>query len=134
MDAKLFWDFENNEPLVGYDGIVGLFGEPIAEYTLGTYQGEHVYIVRNLDAPDYFAYLSLSFGSCALCDFLDGCESVDEMSDYIDSINPQWQTGANLAEWLVSHDWDGDYMGYEIRCEREEWDKFILSAVSILVG
>lgn len=134
MDNAQIWDFENNEPNVGYDGIVELFGDIIAEYTLGSYQGEYVYVIRNHDTPDYFAYLSLSFGSCSLCDFLQGCDDLNELQDYINSINPNWQSAEDLAQWLVSHDWHGDYMGWEIRQEQKRWDDFILSTVSILLG
>jgi hypothetical protein len=71
--------YEWYTPPMGYDQIVALKGEIVKDWTLGYYQGDYVYLLKN---DDLYSLVVVGYGSCSGCDALEGCEN-DEDFEYL---------------------------------------------------
>lgn len=75
--------YEYYEPPMSYDGIVETQGEIIKDWTLGHYQGDYVYLLKN---GDKYAFTVIGYGSCSGCDALEGCGNDEEFNELKDAI------------------------------------------------
>jgi hypothetical protein len=75
--------YEYYEAPMSYDEIVATQGEILKDWTLGSYQGDYVYLLKN---DDRYAFTVIGYGSCSGCDALEGCESDEEFNQLKESI------------------------------------------------
>lgn len=91
--------YEYYEPPMSYDEIVATQGEIIKDWTLGYYQGDYVYLLKN---GDKYAFTVIGYGSCSGCDALEGCGDDEEFSalkeDIISGI--VWGTKQDVYDYV----------------------------------
>lgn len=76
-DAEFFY------PEGSYYDLVEKNADVLIAHTLGSYQGDMLFLLRN---GDQFGFLVVGYGSCSGCDSLEACESqeaVDSLAERI---------------------------------------------------
>lgn len=89
-----------------YDLLLRSLGYGIQEWiTCGSYQGDHVALLRRADGA--YGFTVIGYGSCSGCDALEGCgslASVDALRDELDN-DIEWNVDPKaLAATLMSKD------------------------------
>lgn len=103
----------DGDPIHGYDDLLRSAGLEIESYvSLGDYQGDMLYILRDPDS-DAFAYGHNGYGSCSGCDTFyaaleDGAAAVSSLRDSLLS-DLNWMSRTELLEWMKKHDWQSEY-------------------------
>ena len=95
--------YEYYESPMSYDGIVATQGEIIKDWTLGYYQGDYVYLLKN---GDRYAFVVIGYGSCSGCDALEGCESDEEFNLLKDEITSGivWGTKQEVYDYIFNQE------------------------------
>lgn len=76
----------------GYDEVIASMEYTlVAEANIGSYQGDFLYLLKNEQGK--YAYTSLSYGSCSVCDYIEGLVS-DHDYNYQDPV-----VLAELTKW-----------------------------------
>jgi len=82
---------------LGYDEVIeSMEYELIAQANIGSYQGDYLYLLKNEKGK--YAFTSLSYGSCSVCDYIEGLarehgydyqspEALMELTEYRDGIH-----------------------------------------------
>lgn len=112
-----------------YEAMVTSFGfNELAKVSIGAYQGDTSYLLRD---GDRYGYLDFGWGSCSGCDALEACDSVADIRKLWTGLlsGIRWfDTAADAAEFFRSHDWEADYNnGPELRA-------FVAEALGWLSG
>ena len=93
-----------------YSPIEVAFGNIVVQEVAGSYQGDNF---NFYDAGDgKFFYLTFGWGSCSGCDWLQACNSWEEVQELVDSLweSTVWFADAQDAlDWFEKHDWEGDW-------------------------
>lgn len=76
-------DTEYFYPTESYGDLVEKNAEILVESTLGSWQGDMLFLLRS---GDQFGFLVVGFGSCSYCDALEGCESQEEVDNLAQSL------------------------------------------------
>lgn len=86
-----------------YTTLVGSAGTIIKEWTIGDWEGDQVYLLKN---NDRFGFVVVGYGSCSYCDALESCssqEDVDELkADIVRSIF--WGTAEEVEAYAFNDD------------------------------
>ncbi len=80
--------YEYYYPPMSYDEIVATQGEILKDWTLGSWQGDYVYLLKN---GDKYAFTVIGYGSCSGCDALEGCENDEQFN----------QLKEEIIRWIV---------------------------------
>src|SRR5262245_55179095 len=57
---------------IGYHEVIrSMECEIVASECMGSYQGEYLYLLRNRET-DQYGIVTLSYGSCSYCDYMEG--------------------------------------------------------------
>lgn len=88
-----------------YDHIAEKFGEVIADATLGAYQGDNLYLLRD---GDMWGVLVCGYGSCSGCDALEGCEGDEDVARLVNDLRGDvvWGSRADALAYVTS-EWRG---------------------------
>ena len=97
---------------------------------LGAYQGNSLLLLKGEQG---WGYLTFGWGSCSGCDWLEGCSNRNELDELRQTLDSQirWGSREDTAEFLVSHDWEGDHF-YHYDDELGVY-KFIVNALSAII-
>ena len=87
--------YEYYSPPMHYDQIVATQGEMLGNWTLGDWQGDYVYLLKN---EDRYAFTVIGYGSCSGCDALEACESDEEFNELKEEITTLNITNCELKE------------------------------------
>ena len=105
--------------IVNYDALVALHGDIVGSLTLGSYQGDLLYVIYDPETKLY-GFVHTGYGSCSGCDALEAAVGYQDDVDWdsvfriAQSLVPdQGRTAENMIAWLQSHDWEGEYYGHE---------------------
>ncbi len=101
--AKKLWYSGNHS----YEGILDEVSENILlVVTDGYYQGESYALVHK---EGRFGVVEWSYGSCAHCDAIEACETVEEFEEvYEDMVGRiKWDTLTRTLLYIEEHDWEG---------------------------
>lgn len=95
--------YEYYSPPMSYDEIVETQGDIIKDWTLGYYQGDYVYLLKN---GDKYAFTVIGYGSCSGCDALEGCGDDEEFNelkeDIVNSI--VWGTKQDVLDYVTNQE------------------------------
>ena len=117
MKAEEIWS--SNE-YVDYADIVSCFGNIIIEVQDDDYEGDIRFL---LEKDGKFGFNIIGFGSCSGCDWLQGCDTMDEKQDLVDTIEREiewFDTLDELKERFRTKDWELEYSWHQ-----EETKRFI---------
>lgn len=101
--------YKNENYWCDYHPMLEEFGDIITKVDEDGYQGD-TWILYN-DGGRY-GYLQFGWGSCSGCDALQGCGSIEEVQELMDSLyeSIRWFDNKNEAkQWFATHDFKGDY-------------------------
>ena len=94
----------------GYDDLVqGTNAEIVIQVDDNDYQGDSRYLLRR---GEQYGFLNIGWGSCPGCDWLQGCNTLQELQELADSIESSivwFDTVEAARDWCETHDWQGDY-------------------------
>lgn len=111
-----YWDEEASAPyLDDYTTIYSRIGEPLVEVSDDDYQGDtRLLLRREFDGTDYYAFFTFGWGSCSGCDMLQACVTLEDYQRLCDSFTSslRWLTLDEARDYLVAHDWEGDWSWY----------------------
>lgn len=117
-EDKYGWDLD-------YDKIVKSFRyDLLASVTLGSYQGDILYLLQN---GDQYGFLCVGYGSCSGCDALEACDTRADVEQLRKSLHDDivWiGDRTTTLKWLVERDWEGQYYGND-----PDVKTFVLDAV-----
>lgn len=106
------YDIEN--PIYfGYEDMVDSIGEIVQEISLGTSEGDLLFLIRGKENKKW-GYVGVGYGSCAGCDAYQACSTNKELQSLRDDIenSTRWFDNSTEAiDFFVNHDWKGDYFG-----------------------
>ena len=93
----------------GYQPILNEFGNILVQVDDDDYQGDSRILYEN---NGQYGYLQFGWGSCSGCDSLQGCNSVLELDELIESLCMaiKWfDSKQDAIEFFETHDWEGGY-------------------------
>lgn len=96
-----------------YEPIYNSFGEVIKEEDIGDYQGDTQVLLRDKPTGKY-GYMMFGWGSCSMCDRLQGCDSYHDVNDLIRHLwsSVRWFDDDREAyNFFRNHEWKYDF-GY----------------------
>lgn len=95
--------YEYYEAPMFYDEIVATQGEIIKDWTLGDWQGDYVYLLKN---GDKYAFTVIGYGSCSGCDALQGCENDEEFNSLKEGIinGIVWGTKQDVYDYVFNQE------------------------------
>ena len=100
--------------IYNYQPMIDSFGQPIIQIDDDGYSGDtRVFFYDNVE--DRFGHLIFGWGSCSVCDALQGCINMDEVQELYNELENdiKWfKTKAEALEWFNTHDWEGNYYGH----------------------
>ena len=105
------WDFSFGQGPFTYTPICEMFGTIIRKDDIGEYQGDTQILYLDKDTGKY-GYLMFGWGSCSMCDMLQGCRSYDEIDELIESLRSsiRWfDDDADALKFFDTHEWDYDW-------------------------
>lgn len=116
------WDTTWNTPWFNgsYHNLVEDFAEIEFSQTLGYYQGDYLYVLKD---DDRYGFLVVGYGSCSYCDALEGCESLDDVYNLRNSIrdNVKWfDSFDELKSYVTDDNKDLEWYAHE-----EQWPEFL---------
>lgn len=113
-------DVEYFYPEESYYELVEKNADVLIEHTLGSYQGDMLFLLRN---GDQFGFLVVGYGSCSGCDSLEACESqeaVDSLAERIYDGIKWFDSFSDLKEYVLHDNRDLEWFPYEAG-----WDDFV---------
>ena len=119
--------YEYYSPPMSYDGIVETQGEIIKDWTLGHYQGDYVYLLKN---GDKYAFTVIGYGSCSGCDALEGCGNDEEFNELKDAIvsGIVWGTKQDVYDYVNNQEANRWYF------HEEDWVDIRKEILDLLSG
>ena len=94
-----------------YKPIYESFGEIIRKDDIGDYQGDTQVLLYD-EGKKQYGYICFGWGSCSMCDRLQGCESYEEIDNLINDLyaSIRWFDDDNEAlRFFTTHEWHFDY-------------------------
>ena len=86
----------------------------LAKAVLGRYDGDVLMVVRA--GNGFYGYTRTGYGSCAGCDALQACETMEELKELqrqeIERIT-WYLTLEAVKQFVCEHDWEGDWANEE---------------------
>lgn len=107
------WDFSFGQGPFGYNPICQLFGEIVRKDDIGEWQGDTQILYFDRETGKY-GYLMFGWGSCSMCDRLQGCRSYDDIDNLIGHLRSsiRWfDDDSDALKFFESHEWKYDW-GY----------------------
>ena len=107
-------------PEVSYYDLVEKNAEVLIEHTLGSYQGDMLFLLRS---GDQFGFLVVGYGSCSGCDSLEACESqeaVDSLAERIYDGIKWFDSFDELKSYVLDDNKDLEWYAHE-----EQWPEFV---------
>ena len=105
---KAVWYGDNKS----YEGILEDVSDSVLlVVTVGTYQGDEYALVRRRGSYEYeYGVAQWSYGSCSMCDWLEGCDTEEDFKElYYSLINSiRWDSLTGTINYFNEHDWEGD--------------------------
>lgn len=91
--------YEYYYPPMSYDEIVANQGEILKDWTIGDWQGDYVYLLKN---GDKYAFTVIGYGSCSGCDALEGCGNDEEFNELREDIisGIVWGTKQDVYDYV----------------------------------
>ncbi len=125
--AKLALALELKDEHYSYEGLIGHFAKVLVCTTLGSYQGDELFLLQG--PPGVFGFLSNGYGSCSGCDSLQGSNTLEEKRELAEELarGVQWGGREEMLEFLTKHDWEGSYY-------RDGSEEFVVAARKMLEG
>lgn len=116
------------EGLPDYDSmLLKVCDEVVVSEAVGDWQGDYLYVLRK---GDQYAYKKIGYGSCSGCDALQAVETYEDLQKLFDEVTPtEWESKAEVIEFLKKHDWEGDYF---YRGDGPQVQKFVKAALTAL--
>lgn len=76
-------------------------------------------------------YLLFGWGSCSVCDALQGCNSWENLEDLQKELYNaiKWLSPKEMLDFMKNHDWEGDFSW---NCEEQK--QFVEQAIIILIN
>lgn len=87
-------------------------GDVVASVSCGDYHGDYLMLTRK---GGKYGYVTVGYGSCEACDVWKGSETFEALLRFRNRVacHVRWEnSAAEMAAWLKSHDWEGDYTAY----------------------
>lgn len=98
--------------------------------TLGSYQGDILYIIQD---DDRFGFVGVGYGSCSGCDALQACNTAEDVLSLFNRIRSDihWEDNAlSLYEWLQDREHNLQWYGYY----ETELEQFLKEANDFLLN
>jgi hypothetical protein len=106
-------DVEYFYPEESYYELVEKNADVLIEHTLGSYQGDMLFLLRN---GDQFGFLVVGYGSCSGCDSLEACESqeaVDSLAERIYDGIKWFDSFDELKSYVLDDNKDLEWYAHE---------------------
>ena len=103
-------DFDWGGPS-NYEPIYKSFGTLVRVDHIGEYQGDTQVLFYD-DEKKQHGYMMFGWGSCTVCDRLQGCRNYDDVNDLIDELyqSVRWFDDDKEAyTFFTTHEWDYDF-------------------------
>jgi len=93
--------YEYYYPPMSYSQIVATQGEVIKGWTVGDWQGDYVYLLKN---GDKYGFTVIGYGSCTGCDSLQACENDKEFNELKEDIIKHifWGTKQEVLDYAFN--------------------------------
>lgn len=94
-----------------YEALVSRMGEILISSHDDDYQGDSYYILRNQDGTRV-GFLEFGWGSCSGCDWLESCDSYEDLQALFDSLESKiywFDSVTDFKTWESTHDWGGEW-------------------------
>ena len=94
-----------------YSPIYKSFGEVVRKDDIGDYQGDTQVLLFDKERNQY-GYLMFGWGSCSMCDRLQGCQSYDDIDELIGELyaSVRWFDDCDEAyTFFTTHEWKYDF-------------------------
>jgi hypothetical protein len=117
--------YEWYSPPMSYDEMVETQGDIIKDWTLGYYQGDYVYLLKN---GDKYAFTVIGYGSCSGCDNLQACENDEEFNELKDDVISSivWGTKQDVLDYVTNQEANRWYF------HEEDWAEIRKEIMEIL--
>lgn len=107
------WDDRPTCCIGSYTMLIESFPAEILEsYDFGDYEGDSLILLKH---NNKYGVLVFGWGSCAGCDALEACSTIEDLEELRLSLFNNvtlFDTPTELIKYLKEHDWEGDYLWY----------------------
>lgn len=113
--------------LYDYEPLLKTLGEIVVQVDDDEYQGDSYLVLRD---GERFGYLIFGWGSCSGCDWLQDCNSYEDVAElHADLVSKiHWEpSSAELRKWMIERDWSLQHDSYGSR-----FDEFLPKALAAL--
>lgn len=96
-----------------YNPMLEEFGNIVIKIDEDNYQGDSFILYKN---EDKYGFLTYGWGSCSGCDALQGCSSIEEVQELMDSLynSIQWFDDLkSVKSYFETRDWELDWIGHK---------------------
>lgn len=119
----------NNLFIYEYQPMINAFGKVAIKVADDGYSGDTRVLYDN---NGNIGHLIFGWGSCSLCDALQGCNTIEDLQELCNDLESsiKWfDSPTEAIEWFENHDWEGDWT-----CHDDNTKEYITKSLEYLKG